>query len=432
MFKICFVVLTLISISILGAENIENFKLSKIEKTKISILESTFGQVRFRKEGRFLEPILSYPKNYKILGTYQEDIQSSFKNSKYILSSEEDIKNCPDEYSEKYCKHLKKISEVDTFDCILSACEVENDTGKRFFIFDANNDENFSNDKILEFESKILKINIDKSVNQDIVTSDISIQVFNGKSVIDTTLVYDFVKRNENGREMAYLMPANYYAGNINLAGNEYFITMINLLPDIEVNLSDFIWIDKNGNKILENDSDYFQQMIIPFTIDETSYKIVDVDPYGSEISILKQDPSKYPPIDAGLPAPDYKFAVLDSGKKVLEDKISTYKLLDFWFCNSGYCSKSTMDINSRYKDKLNIIIIPFDESSFSTLADEQRNKVEDISSIVNGPNIKEMRILFQIGSEPTYILISPDNKILFKEKFSFDKIDNYLIERLK
>lgn len=431
MFKIFNILLTLLSISILGSENIEMFKLSKIEKTKISILESTFGQSRIRREGRFLEPISSYPPNYKILGTYQEDLQSSYKYSKYILSKEGYIKNCADEYSNEYCEHLKKISIVDTFDCVLSACEIENNTGKQFFIFDSNNDEDFSNDKILDFESQTLKID-GNTVNQRIVTSEISIQVFNGNSVVDTTFVYDFIKRKENGRETACLNPAYYSSGNINLAGNEYFISLINLTPDIEVNLCDFIWIDKNDNKILENDSDYFQQMIIPFTINEKSYKFIDVDPNGNELSILEQDPAKFPPIAVGLPAPDFQFAIHDSSIKTLKENTGNYKLLDFWSCVSEYCSKITMDINTHSKNKLSITIIPFVETSFSRLEEDQQNKIVKISSIVNGPDIKKMRDLFQIGSEPTYILISPDNKILFKEKKTFERIDKFLNETIK
>lgn len=414
------------------ADNISSFKLLKVKKSEISILEGSYTPSRPKKEGRFLEPIVSYPKNYKVLGTYQEDLQNSYRSSKYFLSSEERMNEYAENFGEDYLEYLKKFSEIDTFDCVLSACEVENDSGIKSFVFDVNNDEDFSNDKIVEYTSSVLNISGDKTVNLEVATSEISIQMFNGESIIDTTFGFDFIKREENGRIGTYFEPVYFPSGYVKLSDKKYFISLINLTPDIEFKPHDFIWIDLNDNRILESNSDYYQQMMIPFTIDGVSYKISGVNPYGNEISIMEQDPAKYPPISAGLPAPDFQFVASDSFLTLLENKEGNYLLLDFWYCNSDHCSTKSLDIYSRYKGKFSLIVIPFVEASFEFLKEEQRIQLGNISKVVSGQDIKKMRNLFQIGAEPTYILIGPDNEILFKEKAAYDKIYRLLSDNLE
>ena len=148
----------LLFILILGCQNLKDtenrtFKLTMMETKDISFVSNSFAPIRPKKENRQLEEIKKIPSDYKLLGIYQVDLQSSYKLSKYVLSDEKQKIDFVNDFGLYYLKYFEKISKIESYDCIFSACELENEKGDKFFIFDENNDEDFTNDPIADFES---------------------------------------------------------------------------------------------------------------------------------------------------------------------------------------------------------------------------------------------------------------------------------------
>ena len=244
---------------------------------------------------------------------------------------------------------------------------------------------------------------------------------------MDDSVEVRFVEKQNSKRIVSYIELPYFYGGTAYLSGKEYFVGVLASYPSIEIKADDFLWIDLNNNRTFDYLTDIYIQMNIPFTLDHISYYIPEFDHFGRQLVIEEQDQQKYSPIAVGLTAPDFTFSDSGSPHTLLAAKGKRYTLLDFWSCNSRYCSVQLREIIGKYKDKIDTIIIPFDDETFSRLPKEDLSVMKQAKKVVFGKDNRKLRYLYQITQEPWYILITPEGRIVFKQKFAAEALKEFL-----
>ena len=407
-------------------------KLDKFDKTTFPSLDK-YGirHVKPLKEGHFLEAIHTYPADLKVTAVYQYDLQNSFKISKSIISDASFRESILETYGLNAVQYLKSFSAIDSLDCIFSFCKAEKNDSLKYVIFDRNNDEDFSNDVPLTFETVLRETSTGRIDSLQIVTENVALQIFKNNAIRDTSVRIDFVEKQSKKRTVSYVELPYIYGGSLHLSGKEYFLAFLGSYPSIEIKPDDFLWIDLNGNRIFDYFADIFIQTNMPFTLDNVSYRIFDFDHFGKHLTIRKQDQQKYPPIAAGLPAPEFRFGASASLQTLLGTSAKRYILLDFWSCNTGYCAFQLNDIYREYKDKLDVTIILFNEQAFPRLPYDQFPTLKQVKTIVKDGDIRKLRYLYQITAEHWYVLIAPDGRIVLKDKFASEALKKFLKQNL-
>lgn len=392
-----------------------------------------------KKDGRFLEKIKKYPIKLKLLATYQFDAQRNKKSSKLFFNDSTFRKNRIKNFGQNEIEFLSKLSNAPSFDCIISACEVENESGEIFFIFDTNNDEDLSNDSLItykDFDVSFIeheKVLDDKNSSVKIAESHVAIEYFDGEKINRKKLLIAFCKKDYGDNKICFLSNRRIRGGYAVFNGQKYFTLILNKPPGVNYTRYDFIWFDLNQNKKYCIDSDFYQQMFAPFTIFGSTYKVSYIDVSGEYIELEKLDASQYPPIEVGLPAPDFEIALNDSAFFKLTNAKGKYVLLDFWMCNPFYCNSISLELYNKYKDKKNLQIFScaLNSFSFKSFRQTQVKDKNDNRIFVSGDEIEKLRKLYHVGWENKLILIDPEFKIKLIEIFAHSKTEKILSEIL-
>lgn len=191
--------------------------------------------------------------------------------------------------------------------------------------------------------------------------------------------------------------------GTFILDDNKYQIGIFNLYSSVYSKASE-LWIDINQNKQYDFDEDLLEQMLLPFTLQNTSFEVVFVDSCGEYIRLIK---SKTPPIAVGLSAPDLEALTLDS----LDFQLSKYKgsniFLFFWTCNPNQHIAAVYEAANYFKEKNIRIIcvgprIDIDSEGFihdtRVALDGKKIKINWVYVIMKGMSDKNRR-LYQVGA---------------------------------
>ncbi|MBD3225116.1 MAG: hypothetical protein GF313_10335 [Caldithrix sp.] len=388
------------------------FHLQKLHRAELSFLGPSKQSMRPKSENQRLESISKFPEKYKILDVYQEDMQSSYTMSKHVLADEKEKNDTVKRFGRYYLQYLMKFAGIKPYDRILSACKVQDANGRTRFIVDENNDEDLSNDPLLEFTSSESDFMQSRTIDVQWANRDIEIEFFNGSTLVDTTYSISLVHRKEADRRTSYFTSTMIPAGYITLAGKKYFMAVEQMFPDVQYLPVDFVWIDLNNNKKFDMHIDYYRQIYFPFTLDGISYRITQIHPSGKSITLQEQDQTKFPPVAEGLPAPDYHFTRTDTATSLLELQDDNYLLLDFWSCVSNFCSKNLLELHNTYKNKFRTVVIPFDASTIQNMDKETVDRIKQVSRIIPGDAIEQIRYLYQVGPRPCYVLIGPEGYI--------------------
>ena len=413
------------------SENPEQIvKLKRISIDSINI-ENNFVRFHARpvKNNKFKEEIKKYPRGFKVKAVYQlRDLQKSYTLAKYTLSDSLEKKRYLKEFGPDKLKFLELVKKFSPYDCIVSACIVKDKDDNEFFVFDANNDEDFTNDPILKFQEKI-DIKGQDTLQISRVKANANIEYFDGSKVTTKTIGLIFERKSNKFGIKEYWRFASLPFGTVNLNGKRYHLILNHVTPNFDFFKFDFICIDLNHNAKYEFlNNDYYQQMYLPFTMDKTVYKITEIDPWGNYIKIKKCARQEIPPIAVGLPAPDFTATTLDSSQINLHDYLGHYVLLGFWSCNSQYCLSQIGELLGYANKGLHIINFPYSNNFERTISEENRKRIKNLI-IINGDVLNPIRILYQVGSENASVLIDKQGKIVLIEKYTYNKLKQKLKE---
>ena len=416
------------------SENPEQIvKLKRISIDSINI-ENNFVRFHARpvKNNKFKEEIKKYPRGFKVKAVYQlRDLQKSYTLAKYTLSDSLEKKRYLKEFGPDKLKFLELVKKFSPYDCIVSACIVKDKDDNEFFVFDANNDEDFTNDPILKFQEKI-DIKGQDTLQISRVKANANIEYFDGSKVTTKTIGLIFERKSNKFGIREYWRFASLPFGTVNLNGKRYHLILNHVTPNFDFFKFDFICIDLNHNAKYEFlNNDYYQQMYLPFTMDKTVYKITEIDPWGNYIKIKKCARQEIPPIAVGLPAPDFTATTLDSSQINLHDYLGHYVLLGFWSCNSQYCLSQIGELLGYANKGLHIINFPYSNNFERTISEENRKKIKNLI-IINGDVLNPIRILYQVGSENASVLIDKQGKIVLIEKYTYNKLKHFFFFKQK
>ena len=171
-------------------------EFNKISADSLRFMDPSISLARPIKEGRFLEIIRKYPLNFELLSTYQFNAQPNTKLSELFVNDSSFRAKQMKNFSQHQIDFLTNLSTIPSFDCIISACEVKDETGKRFFIFDSNNDEDLSNDSLIlfkNFDNQFIVQQRDLSFRM--AESNVEVEFFDGGKISNGNLLLSFVKQ---------------------------------------------------------------------------------------------------------------------------------------------------------------------------------------------------------------------------------------------
>lgn len=432
-FTIIFSFLFYIQNLVVGSES-TTIKLNTIPVDSIDSIDSLLPSRKpIVDSTRFKEKIEVYPQNYTVKSVYQfREAQQSYGTFKYMLENE----SYKDEYikinGEESYNFVMSMKNVNPFDCIISACLLEDENNKTYIVFDKNNDEDLSNDIILSFNDTI-KIQGQDTSLISVVESDVFIEYFNGKTILKDKFSFKYQIHDSKNRKRNFLFPTKMKIGKIVLNGQKFTVALIPVTaPSIEYNKFDFIWIDLNNNNIYDEKLDYWDQLYLPFTIENNSYIITEIDRFGKYVELSKCNIDKYPPIAVGLPAPNFTALTIDSLDFELKNLFGKPILLDFWGCNSNIYLSNLSNISDKYKDKGLKIVSHYGFGDYRMPLSPGNKNIEIDWIHLQGQLMSDFRKLYQVGSLPTSILIDKNGDIVYIEKLGFYNIDKFLSDYFK
>ncbi len=406
-------------------------QIIKLKSAGIDSIKTPDGfsasRIRPIKDKKFKEKINSYPKNYIIEAFYQmPNLQKDYAMSKRVFKSNGEKERYRKDFGIKKLKFLELLKKSSPYDCMVSSCLVKDKHGNEFFIFDRNNDEDLSNDPVLKLR-KGFTLYWGDTVQTLSVEGTADVEYFDGSKISNKTIDLKFERLLTNRGFKDKMMVNSRAYGTINFNNKSFTVLLSHLKPCFDYYTYDFMGIDYNNDGKIDLESDYFQQIYLPFTYDNTSYRVSELDPFGRYIKVKKCDPEKTPPIAVGLPAPDFSVTTMDSVQFHLKDYRGHYVLIGFWSCRSANCISQIGEMYKYEKQGLHIINFSFFENFSSRLNDTAKETAEKLG-IVNATFKNEVRMLYQVGSEAASILIDKNGNILFIEKYRY----NNTIKKLK
>ena len=180
------------------------------------------------------------------------------------------------------------------------------------------------------------------------------------------------------------------------------------------------LWdLDRDGVFGSERESAEYYDADKPFNIGGTTFEIKSISASGDEIILRKSDvsvPTKIE-IKRGSIAPDFAVTDIDGKNLQLSNFRGKYVLLDFWYTSCGPCIKDT--------PRLKALSEKFDRDNFEIIgvsADTGRDKVRNYvqKSQIGWPQIldtidnnNKVSKMYNIGGYPHYVLIDPQGKVM-------------------
>ncbi len=184
------------------------------------------------------------------------------------------------------------------------------------------------------------------------------------------------------------------------------------------------LWdLDHDGIFGSERESAEYYDADKPFNIGGTTFKIKSISASGDEIILKKSDvfvPTKIE-IKRGSAAPDFVVRDIDGKNLQLSNFRGKYVLLDFWHTSCGPCIKDT--------PRLKALSEKFDRDNFEIIGvstDIRRDKVKNYveKSHIEWPQIldamdnnNKVSKMYNIGGFPHYVLIDRQGKVMMTNR---------------
>ena len=307
---------------------------------------------------------------------------------------------------------------------------------KRLIIIDSNNDEDFSGDRILEFEfpvSKEKEEELEKST--PVISADFEYYREGKITAMKANLqpspyrgslgvTYNTDNEVEKKYDLFISYPEHRY-GQVKINHSKYDIYVSNGFSSMQYSKQRAsIYVCKSGEKPSEIKGDLPYQIGDIFNTGKQDYSIDNISVWGDTLSIKYIGENTHPEgFIEGLRVPKFISQKLDHSEFSLKDYPGKFILLDFWgtWCNP--CIKSIPDIKELHKDfrdkNLVLVSVAFDtdvEKVTQFVKDQQMDwehvfvdqKTQDKANIVEK---------LRVTAFPTTILISPDGLILARNK---------------
>jgi len=353
---------------------------------------------------------------------------------------------------EQFLNHFKidtnKLSNS-YIDCeVLFLIGTEKD--KRIIIIDSDNDEDFGDELILEYEYPltnekqkeienslpIVSIQYEYFENNQIMTKNVRIKPTPYKGSLGLSF------NTDNQIEKKYFLFASfpeYKNGNIVLNGIDYEIFVSNGFSCVNYPTEKIsVFITPKSDSLASELVGVIPYVIGDvFNVNGQDYLIDSVSNWGDEIFIKYVGENTNPVgITEGYYMPKFEAKHLDNSIFELKQHPNKYILLDFWgtWCNP--CIKLIPElkkINSDFPhDKFVLVSIAFDSDPKKVVdfISKENMNWEHIFVSQNQENKNSLIEKLKISSFPTTILIGPDGKIVARN-VDIEKLRELLAEKI-
>jgi thiol-disulfide isomerase/thioredoxin len=322
--------------------------------------------------------------------------------------------------------------------------------GKRVVITDTDNDKDFSNEIIFEYDYP-LPPEEQRQMDKTIPLVKASVQLFVDGQIIDhevdlhispyenyRTLTYHSV---ENEIERNYHLFASmpfHKRGEVVLQDQVYnvFATTNGVNPVFHEG-NTRIFISPSDSEPSERDGDIPASVGEVINLDGHDYRIESISSLGEslKLSYLGENPDPFG-ITEGYNVPRFNAVTLSYDEFNLSRYPGKFVLIDFWGTWCGPCVRLIPELkklHTEYKDKdFQLVGVAYDNDPDMVREFTKENQMDWIHIFVdqNRRENNSLVELFRVSSFPTKILIDPSGKILARGR-SIDEIRNILDENL-
>jgi len=307
---------------------------------------------------------------------------------------------------------------------------------KQIIITDANNNRDFGDEKVFEFDKSFRTFKNNKpDVNDELTKIDtlptitISQQFEHPNEIINlkrkvqifpfSNYVYTQLLKNDSVKDLALMVRLkDYWEGEINYNSKIYNVGLQGINKDrttimIKPTLYDYSGNDYNFNKNFKYSiNDTIQLAKHYFKIDSVSN---DFSQLFLNKVILKKD---YYGHKIGANIKDLKLQDLDGNTFKLMDDSKEFTLLDFWGTWCVPCKELTPElkrISHNYSEKLNIIGVASDKNAEIVKDYVSENNIQWRQSFSNRKKKSKIIKELKITSYPTFILIGKTGKVIYR-----------------
>lgn len=299
-------------------------------------------------------------------------------------------------------------------------------TGEYVFLFDTDNDENFSDEKIfqgLAFSfgedtggyKGVAEVAFEYVQNGRVRSRNVDIEVYRFTNYRKRTSKHPIPKFRGKVRE---LLTGKVQLGGIQMrlgfhAEGEY------ATYDSETST---LILDTNGDGILDNGyrSIEVYKASKPFSINGTPYRVERVSPDGSTLTLAVHDVAveERRDLELGKPAPSFTAADLSGSEISLQSFRNQLVLLDFWATSCGPCISHIPALSGLWRDYADkgfvIIGVSADTSRDKVLQFTQDNQMGWHHVVDTQPERRISRT-YNVNAIPAYFLIDQNGLLIAK-----------------
>lgn len=312
-----------------------------------------------------------------------------------------------------------------------------NQKEKRVIVIDTDNDEDFSCEKILEYEFP-LSIEEQKKIDDTLPTVMTNYEYYLDGNVIDKsielmpspykgTLGLGYNTNNETEKKYdLFISVPKYRKGEITIDKTKYEVFASNGFTSPSYsNGATSIFLSKiNDKKPSELDGDIPYQIGDIINLNEQDYLLDDISLWGDTIKLKYIGENTHPTgITEGMFMPKFNAKKLDNTVLSLEQYPDKYVLIDFWgtWCNPCIALIPELkELNTQFRDKGFVLIsVAYDRDVQKVFDFVRKEQMEWEHAFVSQTQQDKNSLVekLKVTSFPTTILIAPDGKIIARNK---------------
>ncbi len=310
--------------------------------------------------------------------------------------------------------------------------------GKRVIIVDSNNDEDFSGEKVLEYEYpvslekekeldsllQVVTVKYDYFYNGEVIFREVEIS----PSPYKGSLGVQFHTDNEIEKKyFLFVSLPKYKIGGAKLNKTEFDIYISNGFTSevySKKNVEIFLAPEYSKELPSEKGGDISYQIGDIYNVNGQDFLIESISYWGDTLNLKYLGDNNHPEgLSEGFYLPKFKAQQLDNIVFTLDNYPDKYILFDFWgtWCNP--CIKSIPDIRSLYKDfsskSFILVSVAYDRDRRAVIDFVNKESMDWVHVFVD-QNVEDGNSLvskLKVHSFPTTILIDPDHKIIARDK---------------
>jgi thiol-disulfide isomerase/thioredoxin len=310
------------------------------------------------------------------------------------------------------------------------------ENGKRVIIADANNDGDFSNDPLFEYDYP-LEVAAQLELEAELPAVDVQVQLFVDGEVVTQRVNMVFSPYEGNVRitysnisekEQKYYLFAStphHRQGSVRLRGQPYSVHVAN-------DFAGPLYDHENARLLIVADTADAALPDAAFAwspgevvhVDGYDYLFAGVSPFGERLLLepLGENPQPFG-ITEGFRPPAFKALTLDREVFRLEDHAGSYVLLDFWGTWCMPCIRLIPELKQLHADlahhNFRLVGVAFDRDAAAVQEFVHDNEMNWLHTFVEMSRQEPLSLVevFKVNAFPTKILIDPEGKIIARGK---------------